>query len=187
MRPMKIAFTDQADFSVIFKPLRWCAAACFFLSCAASQGSISDQNAQNASLYRTFSVKGAIRTGAADPLFAIPGLDLRVRLEIEAGLEATGLRLVKDAPELTVYYYFGVESTDRLFPLPYRIGARSSSFMMNDHTKHRLGERFSIDLVDTRLNEVIWSGTDSTLTSATADQADKVSQSIRQILRKFPS
>jgi hypothetical protein len=157
-----------------------------FYACATLQQPDNGQDLVQFSRYQTFMISGAIRTGTADPLFTIPDLDVRIRREIEDRLMQRGMRSVTSNPEISVYYYFGVSSPEALFPLPYRISPRSTFYLTGGHAAHRVGERFTIDLVEFRSNELLWSGTDSTFSGRQASRFQLVSGAVQKIIQQLP-
>ncbi len=158
----------------------------FFYGCGTLQQGDAGQDLVQFSRYQTFSITGAVRTGSSDPLFTIPDLDVRIRREIEDRLLQRGMRSVSTNPDITVYYYFGVVNADALFPLPYRISPRSSFYLTGGHAVHRVGERFTIDLVEFRSNELIWSGSDSTYSVRQAGRFQLVSGAVQKIIQQLP-
>lgn len=177
-------------FVEFLKPLPLLVAVFFYAGCSnmvpVSVQSKPFSSIDNLSRYRTYAISGPVRTGSRDPLFTIPGLDVRIRLDIENGMTMIGLSNVNGPADIKIYYYFGLQTEDELFPLPYRVGAASESFLTADHTSFRLGSRFTIDLVDANRNELVWSGSDTTFHVRNASDPERVSSSIFSILKKFP-
>jgi hypothetical protein len=161
----------------------------FILSSCVSlrQEETSSQTLALLGQFQTFQINGAVRSGSRDPFFTIAGLEPRVKFEIEQRLLNRGLRKRETDGELAVYFYFGVRNTSDLFPLPYRISPRSSMYLTDAHEKNRVGDRFTIDLVDARTNELLWSGTDSTYSARQANDFRLLFGAIKNIFKQFPT
>lgn len=138
--------------------------------------------------YRTFAFAPQnvpVRFG--NTINAFPGLNDRIRNEILEGFRSASLRSDNESPELYVYYYFGVENLDHIGPFPYTIGARSEKFLSGIGFGIIGSQKFIIDLVDSRNNELVWRGIDSLSSVPTERTISKeIPAIIERMTRKFP-
>lgn len=162
----------------------------FLVTCSATKGSADKQVIPTNQLlrYRSFAFAPQnvpVRFG--NPINAFPGLNDRIRNEISEGFKSASLRLENESPELYVYYFFGVENLDHIGPFPYTIGARSEKFLSGIGFGIIGSQKFIIDLVDSRNNELVWRGIDSLSAVPTERTISKeIPTIIERMTRKFP-
>lgn len=139
--------------------------------------------------YRSFFVMNSpLSTVSDSPFFQQPALVERSRTLLIDGFEGAGLRHTSTDAQLTVYFYWGVDSESQLGPLPYQVSARSPLFLSESNTEQRIGSRkLIVDLVDNGQNFLVWRGIDSLSGSMTTTNWNmQVPAMIQRITTKFP-